>query len=69
MHEIGNGEDPPSKKYKFPRTKVSFKVDQGAALFIEEDNKRFFDVDIYTVKGTITLDRKSIYNFAAFGSY
>ncbi|QCX53038.1 RHS repeat-associated core domain-containing protein [Elizabethkingia sp. JS20170427COW] len=56
MHRIGNGEDPPSKKYRFPRTKVSFKVDQGAALFIEEDNKRFFDVDIYTVKGTITLD-------------
>ncbi|WP_187478105.1 hypothetical protein [Amniculibacterium sp. G2-70] len=56
LHTMDGPDDPPGKKYKFPRTKVSFKVDQGAALFIEEDNKRFFDVDIYTVKGTIVLD-------------
>lgn len=67
MHKIGNGEDPPGKKYKFPRTKVGFKVEQGAALFIEEDNKKFFDVDIYTVKGTITLD-EGVLSISAVGS-
>ena len=55
--ENGRPGDPETKKPTYnKKITVRFKVDQGATLFIEEDNKKFFNIDIYTIKGTITLD-------------
>ncbi|ASE62716.1 RHS repeat-associated core domain-containing protein [Chryseobacterium indologenes] len=58
LHEMdGPGDDKPKKSsnYKIPRTTVSFKVEQGAALFIQKDSRSVLDMDVYTIKGTMTL--------------
>ncbi|ROI01534.1 hypothetical protein EGI16_16680 [Chryseobacterium sp. G0240] len=58
LHEMdGPGDDKPKKgsSYKIPRTTVNFKVEQGAALFIQQDSRSVLDMDVYTIKGTMTL--------------
>lgn len=58
MHRMDGGPGDGGKKksnYKIPRKTVNFKVEQGAALFIQKDSKSTIDVDVYTIKGSMTL--------------
>ncbi|WP_370901303.1 hypothetical protein [Chryseobacterium gossypii] len=53
----GGPDDPKAKKganVKIKRT-VNFKVEQGAALFIQQDSRSTMDLDLYTIKGNMTL--------------
>lgn len=65
------GDDPKTKAKKGANVKikriVNFKVEQGAALFIQKDSRSTIDLDVYTVKGTMTLTGNEL-TVSAIGS-